>query len=348
MKKLVVRLLVSFAIGAGFLYLASRQMNFGSSWAAIAGADKAMLLPFTLCMALQHFFRSWRWGQLLAPITPVPFSRLLPISSVGFLAIIALPLRMGEFVRPYLIAAPPTLRMSHALGTMAVERVFDGLALSLTAFVAVWLARSGGTEVPRLMVSAGVVALSLFAAAFAVLAMTLWQRERAVTLCYRLFALVSTKLATRAAAIAQGIVEGFRVLPDLRRLSTFIVATAAYWLLNAVALWLIAKGFALPLTLGAAVALMGLVGIGIMIPAGPGFIGNFELFADGALRMYLSPEQLKKSGAGFILAAHAANASWYLVTGALAMFSRHISFSRVVEAATEAKGDDPPASTPDA
>jgi uncharacterized protein (TIRG00374 family) len=341
MKRLLIRLVVSLAIGAGFLYLASQKIDFQGAWDTIAAAKWTVLIPYVACMALQHFFRVWRWGQLLGPIHPVPFSKLLPVSSVGFLAIVALPLRMGEFVRPYLIAEPPQLRMSQALGTMAVERVFDGLTLSLTAAAAVLIAKSRGTDVPAWVLSAGLVALGLFGVALVVLVMTLWQRERAVTLCHRIFCLVSKKIADKAAGVARGIVEGFQVLPDFRRLSIFVFATCSYWFLNAFALWIIGLGFDLPLTVPQSMGLIALVGIGIMIPAGPGFVGNFELFAEGALALYLPKQVLAKTGAGFILAAHTTNAGWYLITGALALLSSHVSFSRVMNA-TEPKPDAEP------
>ncbi|PID39840.1 MAG: hypothetical protein CSA65_06665 [Proteobacteria bacterium] len=346
MKKLLIRLAVSLVIGGAFLWLASRKMSFEGAWATIRAARWTMLLPFAGSMLVQHLFRTWRWGQLLAPIHPVPFSRLLPVSSVGFLAIIALPLRMGEFVRPYLIAKPPRLKMSQAFGTMAVERVFDGLILSLGAFSAVMLARFRGVEVPSWVFSAGVVALGLFCAALAVLVMTLWKREQAVTLCRKLFSLFSAKLADKAAGVAEGIVEGFKVLPDVKRLSLFLVATLGYWGLNAVALWMVAAAFDLPLAFGSSFGLLALVGIGIMIPAGPGFAGNFEYFANGALSLYLPPGLLAKTGPGFILAAHATNAGWYLVTGLLALLSSHVSFHRLIVASTKGEQAGAPPDTP--
>ena len=344
MRKLLIRLFASLLVGGAFLYLASRRMSFDGAWATIRAAEWTMLLPYTACMVAQHLFRTWRWGQLLAPIHPVPFSRLLPISSVGFLAIMALPLRMGEFVRPYLIASPPELRMSQALGTMAVERVFDGLVLSATAFGAVMLARARGVDVPGWVFSAGLIAFGLFFAVLVVLIMTLWKREQAVTICHKIFSLASSKVADKAAEVADGIVSGFKVLPDIKRLSVFIFATCGYWALNAVALWMVAIAFDLPLAFGASFGLLALVGIGIMIPAGPGFAGNFEYFAEGALRLYLTPAQLAKSGAGFILAAHATNGGWYLITGLLALLSPHVVFRRVVDASTSPPEDDGAAS----
>lgn len=341
MKRILIRLIISLLIGAAFLYLAAGKIEFGHALGAIKAANWVMLLPYFLTMMMQHFFRAWRWGQLLAPIHPVPFGRILPISSVGFLAIVALPLRMGELVRPYLIADPPHIRMSHGLGTMAVERVFDGLFLSLAAFTAVMEARSRGVVVPAWVMSAGLAALGVFCVALVVLVMTLWQRDRAVTLCHRFFSPFSKRIADKASAIAEGVVDGFRVLPNLRRLGLFLGATAAYWFLNAFALWIVARAFDLPISVGASVGLIALVGIGIMIPAGPGFIGNFELFAQGALSLYLPKQLLDRTGAGFILAAHTTNAAWYLVTGIAALLSRHVSFARVVRASAEPAGLEP-------
>jgi glycosyltransferase 2 family protein len=332
-KKLLVRLTLSLIIGGGMLYLAARKIDFGSTWSALTTASWWLLAPYFVTMAVQHFFRAWRWKYLLAPIHPVPFARLLPVASVGFCAILALPLRMGELVRPYLIADPPQLRMSHAFGTLAVERVFDGLFLALTTFGAVTLAKSR-TVVPGWVFMAGLIALAIFLAGLVVLVLTFWQRRRAVELCRRLFALFSPRLGDRVAQIAAGVVDGFQVIPNLRALAPYLAATLAYWLLNGVAVWEMGFAFDLGLTWGASVAVMAIVGVGIMIPAGPGFIGNFELFADGALGLYIARDALARRGAAFILTLHATNALWYAVTGALAMLSPQVSFTRVWRAST--------------
>lgn len=349
MSPMLRRLFFSTLIGAAMLWLAARQIDFSSLLTALGRAHWWVLLPYFAVMALQHGLRVWRWGHLLAPIHRVGFRRLLPISSVGFFAIFALPLRMGEFVRPYLVADPPRLRFTQALGTLAVERVFDGLVVALLAFAAVASARLRGVPVPAWLAASGLLALGLFCAASVVLVVVLWQRERAVALCRRVIAVFSPRLAERAAGIAAGIVDGFRALPDARRLLPFLAATAGYWALNGAALWVLARGFALELSPWQSMALVSLIGVGIMIPAGPGFIGNFELFANGALALYLPAALLKQRGAAFIVASHVANAAWYLGAGAVAMLSAHVGLRRLVgdsaraEAAAHAPGAEGPA-----
>jgi hypothetical protein len=77
----------------GQIELAFRKLEF-ASFAPYLGAYFGLML-------VQHLCRSLRWNYLLAPLgIRVPPGPLLAISSVGFMAILALPLRLGEFVRP--------------------------------------------------------------------------------------------------------------------------------------------------------------------------------------------------------------------------------------------------------
>src|SRR2546421_7493855 len=75
-----------------------------------------------------------RWGLLLKPLGEVSFKRLNSASAVGWMLLMLLPLRLGEFARPLLIARPPAgggqqLRRSGALASVVVGRIVDGIAL---------------------------------------------------------------------------------------------------------------------------------------------------------------------------------------------------------------------------
>jgi len=331
-RSFLTRLLVSLLIGGGMLYLALKNIDLSKVSHELKTAEWKWLVPYFLAMVAQHYFRASRWKHLLAPIIDVPFSRILPIASVGFLAIVALPLRMGEFVRPYLIADPPRVRMSHGLGTMAVERVFDGLFLSLACFLVVADAQRRGVQVPKLILFSGWAAFGLFFAVLVALIMALWKKDQAVTLCRRLFSIISPKLGDKLAGVAEGIVDGFKVLPNPKPLISFIFGTLSYWLLNGIAVWILSYSFGLNLGLWQGIGVMVIVGIGIMVPAGPGFIGNFELFARNALALYVSGEKAGAKGMAYIFSFHATNAMWYAVTGAIAMFSSEVTFKKVWKA----------------
>jgi len=101
-------------------------------------------------------------------------------------------------------------------------------------------------------------------------------------------------------------------------------------------------GFELHLTPSAAIGLIAIVGIGIMIPAGPGFIGNFELFAEGALALYTTPQWRAQRGAAFIVAMHATNALWYIGAGLVGLMSPHVTIRRVWTISTGTPPDPDP------
>src|SRR4029078_1219748 len=91
-----------------------------------------------------------RWNFLLAPLgVRIPNAPLLAISSVGFMAILALPARLGGFVRPGLLRKRG-VSATAGLGTVAVERIVDGLLVSLFVFGAFFALR--GPHAPRCMI----------------------------------------------------------------------------------------------------------------------------------------------------------------------------------------------------
>ncbi len=70
-----------------------------------------------------HALRVWRLRAILG--RPVPFWRLLSILSIGYLAINVLPLRMGELVRPTLLAEKEDVPFGAGLAAIFLERLVD-------------------------------------------------------------------------------------------------------------------------------------------------------------------------------------------------------------------------------
>ncbi|MGF2002276.1 lysylphosphatidylglycerol synthase domain-containing protein, partial [Staphylococcus aureus] len=56
----------------------------------------------TLLLGVLTVVRATRWRYLIAPVRQVPLSEVVLVNFVGFFAIFALPLRLGELARPAL------------------------------------------------------------------------------------------------------------------------------------------------------------------------------------------------------------------------------------------------------
>src|SRR5205085_3037131 len=135
--KLTVRVVISLGVSAFFVWLSLRNADLRAVARSIASASPPRLAAYAAVLVLIHLVRTVRWGILLEPLGHVGFKRLNSASAVGFMLLILLPLRLGEFARPLLIARPPPggkgarLRRSGAFASIVVERIVDGLAIGL-------------------------------------------------------------------------------------------------------------------------------------------------------------------------------------------------------------------------
>lgn len=368
LRRFVTRFVISLGIGGGLFYLAFRGLRPEDLWDAFRQADYRWIGPFFLTLAGVQLFRSWRWQFLLRPLTERPpgLWRLVMISSVGFAAIMLLPLRLGEFVRPFLIADPrddgpgapnqgrpaagepsprtgrggQRLRMSAAFGTIAVERAVDGLLVSLFLFGS-FLLLGDRPGAPGWMMPTAYTALAVFGAATVFLVTGLrWPRQvvaaalalSGVSLLARRFGGRAARLRVRLEDLLGGLISGFAALSDAGCLLRFVTASLIYWFFNGLGFFVLAQAFHLDLSLVDAFALCGMVAIGIILPAGPGLVGNFHEFGKFGLQLSLPAAVIAGPGMAFVVLIHGLHFVWYVGLGLVALRSRHVRTARVLEA----------------
>ena len=263
------------------------------AWHALRWSEFAPYLAgYVGLLVITHLCRALRWNNLLAPIgVKLPTGPLLAISSVGFMAILALPARLGEFVRPGLLRQRGVSGTA-ALGTIAVERIVDGLLISLLVFGACFSLR--GPNAPGWMMPTAFAALGVFAVAMVFLVLALRWPTKTVTFFLKLSLL--PKLAPRVASVIEAkvlqMIRGFDVLKDSTNLGVFVVWSAVYWFANGLGVWVLARGFhtidpAFDLSLIGGLATMGIVAVGIMLPNAPGNFGQFQWFTLLGLSLYI-------------------------------------------------------------
>jgi len=296
-------------------------------------------LPVYLAsLVVVHWFRAWRWDYLLRPVAHVPTKRIIAVAWVGFFAIMVLPLRMGEVVRPVLLKRDGSVSGSAAMGTIAAERVLDGL------FVALLLAATL-SFVPRLplegvtfagfpvarVIHLGYLTVGVFTAALVTLGVFLAARRWAEAATRAVVGLVSMRLAERLARIVGGLADGLRSLPDPRLMGPFLFQTAVYWSVNALGMWLLGWGCGLPMTPGQGFAVMGVLAMGILLPAGPGLFGAFQLSIFLALRMYFPDAMVHREGSAFVFLMYVSQLVFTTAAGVGALWFGHIDPRQALE-----------------
>ncbi len=294
MRRFVVYFLLANLIGGLFLWLAARDLPFARIEEYVGHADLAQLglwaAVFVLVYIVCHGARVFRWVYLVRPLSEEVEERTIHrVCAVGFTAILLLPLRLGELVRPYLLARRTGLSMSGVLGTAVVERVIDGLLMTGLLFIT--LATYSGTRATGFATTAGLIAAAIFVPALLVCMLALWRRDWTLSVLRWLGNPISKKLTEKATALLDDFIDGFQGLVEADDLGRYMALTALYWTTNIVSLWLLARfGFELDIGMWEMATVLPILVIGIMIPAGPALAGNFEFFMAKGMALFLAVE----------------------------------------------------------
>ncbi|HEY6561570.1 MAG TPA: lysylphosphatidylglycerol synthase transmembrane domain-containing protein [Polyangiaceae bacterium] len=309
------RVVLSLLIAVGFVWLFRRGGLPLVPPAAAFEAQRWWALPAYAAIAFAaNFFRTYRWIYLLRPIAPqLSRWRVLGIGYVGFTAVQIAPLRMGEVVRPYLISQDQEVTFVQAAGTVGAERTIDGLVLTLLSFITLTLStplsplpdRLGDLPLPvKAVPGALYLALLAFTAAFVLMAVFYWAREAARRLTLRAVGLISKRLATLLTSVVERLAESLRFLPSTRHVAAFLRDTLIYWGLGVCGQWLLLRGLGIPATLVEAGVTLGVMGIGTLIPSGPGFFGAYQISAYAGLALFYPESVLLSAGAGFVFLSY--------------------------------------------
>lgn len=300
-RTLIIRLLASIAIAALFLWLSINHMVAdateaveGSLWDAMVSATRRVsvgsLATYGVIFLGVHLARIHRWHYLITPLGERDLKKIFRICAVGFSAIVVLPLRLGEMVRPIMLAKESEhVSMSSALGTAVVERVIDGLVITGLLFVSI--ATYSGDAATGFATATGVAAALVFSGASLVLGLTAWRHDWTVNLLNATVGRVSHRLCDVVVGLVEGFLRGVRVLRNEGVLLRFMVLTVVYWGLNGLGMAYLAQAFGLELGVWQAFGVLAILVVGIMIPAGPGFFGNYQFFLGKGLLLFVSAEQ---------------------------------------------------------
>ena len=330
-------------VSAFFIWLSLRDKDLGAMWQAFERAHYGYLVPYVVILLTIHVLRTVRWGILLEPVAKVPFWRLNRAAAVGFMALMVLPFRLGELVRPYLVSERGPagtrcdgIRMSAATASVVMERVADGIttAAMLLATMILTVPDDGSPHLSRVRIWAWVF-LGVFACALAVLLMFFWQRERAVAVIRGVLRPLSPHLADRVSALLESFLSGLRLAPHRGKLALFVLTTVAYWGINGVGMLLVAKAFGLHLGLLQMYTVLGMLVIGVMIPAGPGMVGTFQFFALLGLSLFVSRTEIASAGAAWANLLWAAQFGQQVLLGLVFLLAGNLSFKRLVVAGEE-------------
>ncbi|MBI5524108.1 MAG: flippase-like domain-containing protein [Desulfarculus sp.] len=286
--------LAGLAISLVCLGYVLMDVDFGQLWDLMRHMNWLYALAVNALLAFSFWVRSQRWRVLLAPVKDCRLGGLWDANIIGFMANNVLPARLGELVRALTAQQLAQVPASSALATIVVERILDGLTLLLILFATLIFAdpaATAGAFSVGYMRGAGYTLLAGYLAVLAMLfALWRWPQATMGTLC-RLAGRLSPRLGQTLEGILQTFHQGLMVLGQTRHLPLLLLLTAGTWLPMLMEYVVFLPAVDLPPSLFLACMAFTGASLAAAVPAGPGYVGTFQLACLWAMMMGGAPQQ---------------------------------------------------------
>ncbi len=256
-----------------------RHANLSMVASELRRADLRWVLVAFLATVATFVFRTWRWQNLLTPIGRVGFGNAFRTTVIGFGANGLLPGRVGEVLRPYLLARRERLDPTAAFATIVLERALDLIALLFLFATSVTLFDPGFTvkdaQTLRAVQFGAAIAGAAAAVGLVVAFLLAGHAERVAGWSVVFARWLPHRLSAFINRIVTAFGRGFSVLRTPRALIPALGWSIAVWLSIAVTTWAMAQAFTLALAPAGTFALLMLLAVGVAVPT-PGAVGGFH------------------------------------------------------------------------
>jgi len=280
MNKRIMTILAAAVFTALALWLSFRNVEWAEIGNAFARANYAWVAAAVANSLIAVYFLGFRWRILLAPRARVPMATLFRFNMTGQYANILMPARVNEVVRAWLVTRETGVAGGFALGTVAVERIFD-----LAIFMALWVASpalfSGRTTAfppAAAYVSGGL--------AVAVLVLFVLRPVAFLKSARFAFKVLPAGLREKAGRFTESALGAFAALKDPKAVAAVAVLSLGLLVFQLLTMLFLARALRLDVPVGAALFVLLVRQVANLPPAAPGRIGIFEVSVIVALAAF--------------------------------------------------------------
>ncbi len=283
-----LQVLLVVLLTGGLIAFFLRNANLAQVWEATRRARWELIALAIAMTAVSYTIRIERWRRLLGTIGGASFRTVGRATVMGFAANALMPGRVGEALRPYLVAKREGLSMSAAVGTIVLERLLDlvAIVIGVASFLVVF---DTPTRDPELLgvVRVGAMTTAIAAVAgWAVIIALARQPEAVDRLARRVAYAAPGGLVRGITAVIQRFLQGLELVRRPGQLVVATVLSLALWAFIAASIWATSVAFGIDISFGGSVILTGLTALGVAVPTPAGVGGFHAAFELGATALY--------------------------------------------------------------
>ncbi len=282
-SRIKIKLLFSLSVSVGLLLWLYQSVDWGIVSQHLGAVNYYYLLPTTVVFIISCALRAERWRYFFPEFGALKFKDLFNCLMLGNFATFVLPLRAGEFVRPYLMTRYSRYSFSTSFVSIVVERFFD-LSVVLLSFGGMLLFLDGipdwayrGATILTVM-AVGILIFMILGAVFP-------KKIIAVVEWFFKF-LPWPKLQSLVNKFLGDLLEGVVVLKSITNLGRVILYSILLWGSIFLLFYLFLLMVNIPPSFLLAVSISVVVALAIAAPSAPGFLGVFQVGCIGGFAIF--------------------------------------------------------------
>lgn len=268
MRKNVFTVLIGLGVAVASIAWVLQHIDIYKTMHEISVAGPLVWMGLSSIYVLGFFPRGIRWKIMLSKVKHVSVITSFQGVVIGYAANSVLPLRLGEVIRAIWMNHKSGISRLTCLGSIAAERIIDGLSLMIILSVALFVLGanlSPSSVMGKLLISGG----GTIIVGIVILFLCVFLSRQFLLIVNRIF-------GTRVRVMAEKLLHSFTILRSPTLLSTVVLLSLLTWLIEGSMFGIMAWVMGIPNPVSVGYCCLGLVGLGVLLPTAPGHIGLFE------------------------------------------------------------------------
>jgi glycosyltransferase 2 family protein len=257
MNRVPWRPVVGVAVAAACLAWLFHDVSIASVLRGLHGVHWSWVVAAIVAQLASYGLQGARWRLLLRPVGRISWLRATEAIYAGLFTNEIMPARPGELLRAYIVSCALGARLRTVLGSIVVERIFDG-----TWVCAALLLTIATAPLPAMFLQIGLA----FVAIFLIVTLTVVLMAR------------RSSTAAFGATVRQSVLNGGGG-------SAFVIS-AFFFLGQVLAFWLVMRGYGIHRGLLTALGTAVVIQLGTAIPNAPANVGTYQLACVAGLEMF--------------------------------------------------------------
>jgi uncharacterized protein (TIRG00374 family) len=269
-------LILSIIVSLGLIIYLFSRVDLNSFLNQFDRVNLALFIPYFIFYValtfLSFYLRAIRWRELLPNGRELSLSALFDATFLGTFGNTVLPLRAGEFIRPWALSKWQPITFGASFAGVVSERVFDVFAL----MVCIGLASGELHELPEIVI-VGARALGLVALIIAVgMIISYFYAAQVIEISKKCLIIFPAQIRERLLSLITEFVNGLKSIKNLKGLAIVIGSSLLIWAVISLAAQVVLWMFDIYPSFWVGFVTNIMVGLAVAAPSSPGFVGVIQ------------------------------------------------------------------------